>query len=42
MALQENFSSMDKLHGLGWKHQIELEEGIKSVYNEALNKQLLS
>ncbi len=33
---------MDKLHGLGWKHQIELEEGIKSVYNEALNKQLLS
>ena len=34
--------SMDKLHGLGWKHQIELEEGIKCVYNEALNKQLLS
>jgi len=33
--------SMDKLHGLGWKHQIELEEGIKCVYNEALNKQLL-
>ena len=33
---------MDKLHGLGWKHQIELEEGIKCVYNEALNKQLLS
>ena len=34
--------SMEKLHGLGWKHQIELEEGIKCVYNEALNKQLLS
>jgi len=33
--------SMEKLHGLGWKHQIELEEGIKCVYYEALNKQLL-
>ena len=28
--------SMDKLHNLGWKHQIELEEGIKSVYKEVL------
>ncbi len=26
--------SMDKLHGLGWKHQIELEAGIKRVYKE--------
>jgi len=34
--------SMDKMHGLGWKHQIELKEGIKYVYNEALKKQLLS
>lgn len=34
--------SMDKMHGLGWKHQIELKEGIKNVYNEALKKQLLS
>ncbi|MDG2228124.1 MAG: GDP-L-fucose synthase [Flavobacteriales bacterium] len=34
--------SVDKLHNLGWKHQIELEEGIKSVYKELLNKQLFS
>ena len=34
--------SIDKLHNLGWKHQIELEEGIKSVYKEVLNKQLFS
>ena len=34
--------SVDKLHDLGWKHQIELEEGIKSVYKELLNKQLFS
>ena len=34
--------SVDKLHNLGWKHQIELEEGIKSVYKEVLHKQLFS
>ena len=34
--------SVDKLHDLGWKHQIELEEGITSVYKEVLNKQLFS
>ena len=34
--------NIDKLHNLGWKHQIELEEGIKSVYKEVLNKQLFS
>ena len=34
--------SVDKLHNLGWKHQIELEEGIKSVYKELLNKQIFS
>jgi len=34
--------SVDKLHNLGWKHQIELEEGITSVYKEVLNKQLFS
>jgi len=34
--------SVDKLHDLGWKHQIELEEGVKSVYKEVLNKQLFS
>ena len=28
--------SVDKLHNLGWKHQIELEEGIKSVYKDLL------
>jgi GDP-L-fucose synthase len=34
--------SVDKLHNLGWKHQIELEEGIKSVYKDLLSKQLFS
>ena len=32
--------SMDKLHKLGWKHQIELEDGIKSVYKNVLDNQL--
>jgi len=32
--------SMDKLHGLGWKHQIELEAGIKRVYKNVLDNQL--
>jgi nucleoside-diphosphate-sugar epimerase len=31
--------SMDKLHGLGWKHQIELEDGIKRVYKNILDNQ---
>lgn len=26
-----------KLHSFGWKHQIELEEGIRMVYNEVKN-----
>ncbi|HSH64322.1 MAG TPA: GDP-L-fucose synthase, partial [Bacteroidia bacterium] len=26
-----------KLHSLGWKHKINLEEGITSVYNEVKN-----
>ena len=34
--------SMDKLHGLGWKHQIELEDGIKRVYKNALDNHLFS
>lgn len=34
--------SMDKLHQLGWKHKIELEEGIKSVYQEVLEGNLFS
>lgn len=34
--------SMDKLHGLGWKHQIELEDGIKSVYKNVLDNHLFS
>jgi GDP-L-fucose synthase len=24
--------NVDKLHNLGWKHQIELQDGIKAVY----------
>ena len=32
--------SIDKLHKLGWRHQIELEDGIKRVYKNALDNQL--
>jgi len=32
--------SIDKLHKLGWIHQIELEDGIKRVYKNALDNQL--
>ena len=28
---------VSKLHSVGWKHKIELKEGIKSVYNEVKN-----
>jgi GDP-L-fucose synthase len=34
--------SIDKLHGLGWRHQIELEDGIKRVYKEIVDNQLFS
>jgi GDP-L-fucose synthase len=27
------------LHSLGWKHKIELEEGIKMVYEDFKNKE---
>jgi GDP-L-fucose synthase len=29
---------VSKIHALGWKHAIDLEEGIKSVYNEKFLK----
>jgi GDP-L-fucose synthase len=29
---------VSKLHALGWKHQIELEEGLKLAYQDYLNK----
>jgi GDP-L-fucose synthase len=29
---------VSKLHGLGWKHKIDLENGIKSVYKEVKTK----
>ena len=29
---------VSKLHSFGWKHKINLEEGIRSVYNEVNNK----
>ena len=29
---------VDKLHSLGWKHRIEIEEGIDRLYNWYLNK----
>lgn len=31
---------MTKLHGLGWKHQIELREGISKVYQDVLDQKL--
>jgi len=31
---------MSKLHGMGWKHKIELEEGIRSVYKDVLQQGL--
>ncbi|WP_332732970.1 GDP-L-fucose synthase [Flavihumibacter sp.] len=30
--------NVDKLHSLGWKHRIELEEGLKAVYEEFKTK----
>lgn len=29
---------VSKLHNLGWKHQVELEEGLKLAYNDYLSK----
>ncbi|CAG5085473.1 GDP-L-fucose synthase [Parvicella tangerina] len=29
---------MSKLHGLGWKHQIDLRDGITNVYNEVIQQ----
>lgn len=30
----KKLTNVDKLHGLGWKHKIELKEGVESVYKE--------
>ena len=30
--------NVSKLHGMGWKHQISLEEGIKKVVEEVKNQ----
>jgi GDP-L-fucose synthase len=27
-------TDVTKLHNLGWKHKVELEEGIRKVYEE--------
>ena len=27
------FINVDKLHSLGWKHKVEIEEGVKKLYN---------
>ncbi len=29
----EKLTDVTKLHELGWKHSVELKEGIKSLYN---------
>ena len=31
-------TDVSKLNGLGWKHKIELEEGIRKAYNWYINK----
>ena len=31
---------VSKLHGLGWKHQVELEEGVKLAYQDFLEKHI--
>jgi GDP-L-fucose synthase len=32
--------NVDKLHGIGWRHTIELEEGITAVYKDFLTKRV--
>lgn len=34
----KKLTNVDKLHGLGWKHKIELREGVESVYKEFSEK----
>jgi GDP-L-fucose synthase len=31
-------TDVSKLHGLGWKHSVELEEGVQLMYDWYLNK----
>jgi GDP-L-fucose synthase len=33
---------VSRLHNLGWKHNIELEQGIKQVYEEVLNQNIFA
>lgn len=35
---KRKLTDVSKLNGLGWKHEVELEEGIKRVYDWYLNK----
>jgi len=34
--------NVDKIHALGWSHKIELEEGIRKVYEEVKNMEFVS
>ena len=34
--------NVDKIHALGWKHKIDLEDGIKKVYEEVKNMEFAS
>ncbi|MFA6304888.1 MAG: GDP-L-fucose synthase [Patescibacteria group bacterium] len=38
-GMPQKLQDMTKMHGLGWKHKIELEEGIKRTYDWYLQKQ---
>jgi len=33
---------VSRLHNLGWKHKIELKDGIQAVYDEVKNTELFS
>jgi GDP-L-fucose synthase len=33
---------VSRLHGLGWKHTIQLEEGIRAVYDEMKNTEVFN
>jgi GDP-L-fucose synthase len=36
MEQLENLLDVSKLHRMGWKHEVELEEGIRFAYKDFL------
>ncbi|RLD25555.1 MAG: GDP-L-fucose synthase, partial [Bacteroidetes bacterium] len=35
----QKLTDVTKINNLGWKHTIELEEGLKTIYNWYVNNQ---